>query len=71
MIDVRWINSLCEDFSIYPIFPYWCIRDSRTALEVLSGDPNGNITEYPGFIKHNALHDACLDGVRLIKYMGV
>lgn len=65
LIDCRWLDSLFEDFNSPKLFPYWCTRDVRTALELCTGSPNGNVKLPKEFVKHHALHDAALDGFRL------
>lgn len=65
LIDSRWVDSLFADFNTPGLFPYWCARDVRTALEICTGSANGNIKVPKEFIKHHSLHDASLDALRL------
>ena len=68
LIDQRWLDTLCEDFGVSePLIPYWNFRETRTALELLTGNPNGRVfIDEKTFIKHNALHDCAMDALRLI-----
>lgn len=71
MIDQRWWQSLCKTCqSINPdvtdFLPFWLWRDVRTALEVLTGDPNcSNMVDASLMIKHNALYDCAADYIKL------
>lgn len=57
---------------------FWNLRDRRTALHFGIGEERGKFElseEYlPGFIPHNALHDACADVIKfqeMFKMMGI
>lgn len=71
MIDQRWWQSLCKtcqkyDKDITDFLPFWLWRDTRTALEILTGDPNcDNLVNTNNVIKHNALYDCVLDYLKL------
>lgn len=71
LIDQRWWASLCnKTFSKYgPVqdpLPFWRWRDTRTACDLLVGNPNGIVLNEPEhFIKHNALCDAVMDSIRM------
>ena len=71
LIDQRWWASLCnKTFSkfgpVQDILPFWRWRDTRTACDLLVGNPNGHVPSTPEhFIKHNALCDAVMDSIRL------
>lgn len=73
MIDQRWWQHFCnytvkkEDF-----LPFWRWREVRTALDVMTGSAYGFNTyqEPKEFIKHNSLHDACVDAQRMFYALG-
>lgn len=78
MIDAKWWHHL-YDYTLPQVdpkamnpFDFWMWRDTRTALELVHGDPNGQpmnvLVKKDEFIKHNALHDAALDCWRM--YLG-
>lgn len=57
---------------------FWNLRDRRTALHFGIGEERGKLNlgdEYlPGFVEHNALHDACADVIRfqeMFEMMGI
>lgn len=66
LIDQRWWQSYCRTFNFYDFLPFWCWRDTRTLLDVLTNDPNGNIFTFNGLVKHNSSHDCILDFIRMI-----
>lgn len=71
MIDQRWWQSLCKtcqsiNSDITDFMPFWIWRDIRTALEILTGDPNcDSLVDESAVIKHNALYDCVLDYLKL------
>lgn len=77
LVDARWAESLGETFKVPDDeqsvlkFPYYRSRDTRTALDVLCGAKGPQIEEPVQFIKHHALHDAAMDGLRLLAAFGV
>ena len=77
MIDQRWWGSLinktfCKFGPVEDIMPFWRWRDTRTACDILTGDPNGlPIDEPKDFIKHNALCDSVMDSIRMTKALEI
>ena len=65
LIDERFVNTCFLSFNKPRIFNYWQFRDTRTALDLLCGTSEGPRCDLDGFIKHNALHDAAADALRL------
>ena len=71
MIDQRWWQSFCKtcqsiNSDITDFLPFGIWRDTRTALEILTGDPNcNNMVNIEQFIKHNALYDCVMDYLKL------
>lgn len=72
MIDQRWWqswNMSCQKMNsdVVDFLGFWLWRDIRTALELMTGNPNGNISindVSKNIIKHNALSDCILDFYR-------
>lgn len=66
--DFPIIESLCDTFKMKPPYSTWSIRDLKTMFDVLTGGTRGQynpkIGTPKGFLKHNALHDVCMDAVR-------
>lgn len=48
---------------------HWNLRNMHDAIHFLIGNENGQLNlpddMLPGFVKHNALHDACADVIRM------
>lgn len=71
MIDQRWWQSLCKTCQqlnpdITDFLPFYLWRDIRTALEILTGDPNcNNMVNTASMIKHHALYDCAADYIKL------
>ena len=71
MIDQRWWQSLCKtcqeiNSDINDFLPFWIWRDTRTALELLTGDPNcASMVNESLMIKHHALYDCAADCIKL------
>lgn len=66
MIDSRWWEHLFKyAFDCETPVKFYKWRDTRTALFILCGDPNGSYQVTENFMKHNALHDAAMDCMRI------
>ena len=71
LIDQRWWQSFCKSLNKTDPLPFWQWRDTRTFLDCMIHNPNGNIKELPQNIcKHNAVHDCCLDFYRIQDALG-
>ena len=66
--DFPIIESLHDTFGLKPPYSTWSIRDLKTMFDVLTGGTRGQYHPKSGtpkgFLKHNALHDVCMDAVR-------
>ena len=67
LFEVKLWEGLIKDLKYKDSIMFWQWRDSRTACDVLCGDPNGKIKELPGLNKHDPLSDCILDYFRLKK----
>jgi hypothetical protein len=72
-LDQLVLDSMEEQLTIEPIFPFKRWRDVRTAVDFLTGTTNGYCkVDYPGFdpylhiTKHNPIDDCVLDVMQLI-----
>jgi len=65
LFEVKLWESMLRDLNIPNNIMFWQWRDTRTACDVLCGDPNGKLTELDGLNKHNPLTDCVLDFYRL------
>lgn len=76
LVDGRWAESLARTFKVTDEdtsvlkFPYWRYRDVRTALDILCQGNDKLEVEAPEFVKHHALCDAAIDGLRMLKAFG-
>lgn len=70
LIDQRWWQSFCKMLKKDDILPFYQWRDTRTLLDILVGNPNGIIQIPSTIVKHNAVHDCCLDFYRIQNAMG-
>lgn len=67
LFEVKLWESMLKDLKIENDIMFWQWRDSRTACDVMCGDPNGLISELPDLNKHDPLADCILDYFRLKK----
>lgn len=67
--DFPIIENVFEQYGIALPFNIWKIRDIRTMIDVMTGSGNGDYelkNGYPkNFIKHNCLHDAAIDIMKM------
>lgn len=69
--DIIFSRGLFDKFlwsSLFPdseIFPHYIWRDSITALDILSGSPNGNIASKYAKRKHDALYNCVFEYKRM------
>lgn len=75
--DVVWSRGLFDKFlwqSLFPkseMFPHYIWRDSQTALDVLIGNINGNISSKYIKKKHDALYNCVFEYKRLKKTLEI
>lgn len=66
--DFPIIESLHDTFGMQTPYSTWSIRDLKTMFDVLTGGNRGQYQPVSGtpreFLKHNALHDVCMDAIR-------
>ena len=67
LFEVKLWDSVIRNLRYKESLMFWHWRDSRTACDVLCGDPNGNIKELSGLNKHDPVSDCVLDYFRLKK----
>ena len=69
--DFPKLEHMYEQAGIECGYNGWKIRDTRTYIDILTGNDRGAYTPDGGnpaaFVHHNALHDAALDGYRMIE----
>lgn len=63
------LRDICDMIKRPDLITHLNIRDVRTVIDTLTGSHNGYISkeERPGFIKHNALHDAANDAIQMME----
>lgn len=62
--------SCAKDVKVVEVFPFYRVRDIRTAIDILSGSNNGYCRigkPLIGMEKHNPVHDVCRDAM-MLKY---
>jgi len=67
-IDDMVLGSVCKQAGRAPLFPFYLVRDVRTAVDILYGSHNGYVdidAPMPNIQKHNPTVDAALDAMML------
>lgn len=69
-MDAMVTEHACHHVGRSPIFPFWVIRDVRTAIDLMAGTDNGYCqvdATLPEVTKHHPVHDCAYDAM-MIKY---